>query len=148
MGIPEFRRPPDGIDEEVALFRAFVIPGKRERYIAFLATPKHRLKATADLDHFRDFDPRWIVQIPDDSQDSQAIFRLLRSRGAGSTCHVMSSNRAIDGKRLPLASALGAIIGVGDGSLLSCIPAQLAYFEGEGPSDRFILARTVSPGKR
>jgi hypothetical protein len=27
------------------------------------------------------------------------------------------------------------------GTLLSCIPGKLAYYEGEGPSDRCILER-------
>ena len=61
--------------------------------------------------------------------------------GAPDDCHVISENPELDGKRLPLDAALQQIVGFGYGTLVSCIPGRLAFFEGEGPSDRCILVK-------
>jgi hypothetical protein len=53
----------------------------------------------------------------------------------------VSEDPDIDGKRLPLDEALLLVVGAGNGTLLSCVPGLLAYYEGEGPGDRFLLAR-------
>jgi hypothetical protein len=42
---------------------------------------------------------------------------------------------------MALGEALLQIVGAGNGTLISCTPGTLAYYEGEGPSDRCILAR-------
>jgi hypothetical protein len=55
------------------------------------------------------------------------------------SCHVISTNRELDGRDVDLAVALAGIVGTGDGSLVSCIPGRLGYFEDE--SSRFILAK-------
>jgi hypothetical protein len=127
--------------EEELLIRAFLVPEKRERFVELLANPKRRAKATAALAHFRDLDPRWVVPLPSDQQQAESIERALRGRGAGDHCHAVSQSSAIDGKRLVLATALQEVVGYGMGTLLSCVPGELAFFEGEGPSDRCILAR-------
>ena len=64
---------------------------------------------------------------------------MLRSRGAGDSCYLVSEDPALDAQRLSLSEALNRIVGKGMGTLLSCVPGKLAYFEGEGPSDRYIL---------
>lgn len=128
------------MNEEESLIRAFVMPVRRSRLIDFLASPKRRRKATSGLDHFTDLDTRWVVRLTGDTSPT-TLERELRRRGAGDSCHVVSSNPAIDGQRLPLGEALGKVVGLGSGTLLSCVPGVLAYFEGEGPSDRCILAR-------
>jgi len=39
----------------------------------------------------------------------------------------------VDGKRISLEVALKQVIGQGYGTLLSCVPGALGYFEGEEP---------------
>ena len=129
------------MNEEEALVRSFVVPAKRQRLLELLANPRRRSKATQTLAHFRGLDPRWLVALPPDRQDPASIGRELRYRGAGPTCHVVSEDREVDGRQLPLAQVLGHVVGRGFGTLVSCVPGQLVYFEGEGPSDRWILAR-------
>jgi hypothetical protein len=129
------------VTEEEALIRNFVVAEKQERYVNFLAHPKRRRKATDAFAHFHDLDPRWVVQIPSGEHHAETVARTLRSLGAGDTCHVISESRALDGQRLPLDQALAAVIGHGMGTLLSCVPGRLAYFEGESPKDRCILVR-------
>ena len=129
------------MNEEEPLINSFVLRERRERMLEFHSNPKRRAKATAALAHFADLDPRWVVALRSDEQTPSAIERTLRQLGAGDLCHVVSENHAIDGKRLPLKSALDQVVGQGMGTLLSCVPGVLAYFEGEGPSERCILAR-------
>lgn len=128
-------------NEEERLVRSFVVLSRRGRIVQFLSNPKRRAEATSALAHFGGLDPRWVVVLPKGAQDPRSIERELRRRGAGDTCHVVSENGALDGKRLPLGSALDLVVGRGSGTLLSCVPGSLAYFEGEGPSDRCLLAR-------
>ncbi len=128
--------------EEEAMVRAFVIPSRRERLLEQLRNPKRRNKATGSLDHFRHLDSRRVVLVPGVSTPA-VLERLLRKRGAGGTCHVISSNPRVDGRRMPLGEALRQVVGRGYGSLLSCVPGVLGYLEGEGPDDRCILAKAT-----
>ena len=129
------------MNEEATLVSTFVNAAKRKHLIEILANPKRRHRATATLAHFGDFDPSAVVRLGIDIQTPIAIESALRSRGAGENCHVMSHNRAIDGKHLPLKLALEKVVGQGMGTVLSCVAGELAYYEGEGPAERCILAR-------
>ena len=137
------QRGPPVMNAEEILISTFVTAAKRKHYIEILANPKRRHRATVTLAHFSDFDPTAVVHLGSELQTSSAIEVELRSRGAGESCHVISENRAIDGKNLPLKQALEKTFGHGLGTLLSCVPGELAYYEGEGPADRCILARRV-----
>jgi hypothetical protein len=129
------------MNEEEALIRAFIVPSKRDRVVDLLSNPKRRKKFTSSLAHFGDLDPRWVVRIPPSEHFPARLERLLRARGAGDSCYVVSEDSELDGRRLALADALKLVIGRGMGALISCIPGELGVFEGEGPSDRCILAR-------
>ena len=129
------------MNEEATLISTFVNPTKRKHLIEILANPKRRHRATATLAHFLDFDATAVVPLESAAPTPAAIESALRSRGAGEHCHVISENRAIDGKHLSLKLALEKVVGQGKGTLLSCVPGELAYYEGEGPTDRCILAR-------
>ena len=129
------------MNDEATLVSTFVNPLKRKHLIEILANPKRRHRATATLAHFQDFDPGAVVPLESAADTPAAIESVLRSRGAGDNCHVISENRAIDGKTLSLKAALEKVVGQGSGTLLSCVPGELAYYEGQAPSDRCILAR-------
>ena len=129
------------MNDEATLVSTFVNPLKRKHLIEILANPKRRHRATATLAHFQDFDPGAVVPLESAADTPAAIESVLRSRGAGDNCHVISENRAIDGKTLSLRAALEKVVGQGSGTLLSCVPGELAYYEGQAPSDRCILAR-------
>ena len=132
------------MNEEATLISTFVSPTKRKHLIEILANPKRRHRATTALAHFEDFDATTLVPLDSDTQTPAAIEAALRGRGAGELCHVISENRAIDGKHLSLKLALEKVVGQGMGTLLSCVPGELAYYEGKGPSDRCILARRTT----
>lgn len=127
--------------EEEAFIRAFVVPEKRVRFATFVASPKRRRDFTRTLAHFLDRDRRWMTVIPPDQQTCRAISSLLRANGAGDTCFVISENSDFDGRSLPLDEALELVVDTNSGSILSCVPGRLAYYEGEEPTDRCIFAR-------
>lgn len=128
---------------ETAFIRAFVVPSKRERLDRFLRGPRRRGEALATLDHSRDLDERFRVEIAPSNQHADAIARLLTERGAPSVCHLISGDRALDGRDLSRAEAIRRIVGSGEGTFVSCIPGRLGYFEGESPGDRCILERDL-----
>src|SRR6266550_7663490 len=54
-------------------------------------------------------------------------------------CWLVSERSDWDGRQMPLAEALEAVVGTGFGTIISCIPGRLGYFEGEMPRDRNLL---------
>jgi hypothetical protein len=127
--------------EEEALIRSFVASSKQERYLGFIASPRGRPKFTGALHHFADFDEACLVEIPPHDHTAEAIDVLLTRRGAPKSCYVVSTNKEIDQKTLPLAEVLGIIVGGPDGTVVSCIRGHLGYYEGESPSNRALLVQ-------
>ena len=143
---------PQSADHEQGAIRAFVQRNRQERFLGFLANPKNRKKFTESLAHFRWFDQRFATPIPWKVDPNpkltpwekhlsgiKNICRLLKSRGAGPTCWVISEDPEIDGRELDLRAALEHVNGRQIGTILSCVPGKLAYFEGE--DETLLLAR-------
>ena len=124
-----------------ALVRAFITPERQDRYLGLLASPRGRAKLRARLAHLRDLDARFGRPIPSADHTPAAISRLLRARGAPGMCVLLAEDAALDGRELPLDEALGAVVGRGMGTFISCLPGRLAYYEGEDPRERYLLER-------
>ena len=129
-------------DHEQRAIRAFVQQDKQERFLGFLGDPKNRKKFTESLAHFRWLDQRFATPIPRKVdpklklwerhvQGIENIYRLLKSKGAGASCWVISEDPEIDGRELDLRTALEHVNGRQIGTILSCVPGKLAYFESE-----------------
>jgi hypothetical protein len=131
------------MNHEESLINAFVVSAKRARFIEFLGSPKRRPKFLAGLYYFADLDSRYLVPIPPAKQNAKDIAALLTARGAPPLCHVISTDSERDGRDLNLVEVLERVVGFGEGTLLSCVPRRLGYFEGESPNDRFILERAA-----
>jgi hypothetical protein len=130
------------VEHEEALIRAFIMPAKRSRYLERLASPKARKKFIAEhLYHMADLDTRYAKQIEPGSQFVEQIHHLLTSRGAPESCYLVSTNTELDGSTIDLLSALQRTVAQFEGTFISCIPGRLAYFEGEGKNERYILER-------
>jgi hypothetical protein len=121
--------------------RCFIVPQKRARYLALLGSKRGRAKLLNGFNHCHDLDPRFAREIPSGQQSADSIEALLRRNGASDTCYVMSDNRDIDGKEMSLPDALSATVGMDCGTLISCIPGKLGYFELEAFDGRYILQR-------
>jgi hypothetical protein len=130
------------MNSEEATIRAFLQKSKQERCVQFLANPKHRHKFTSELCHFKWLEDRFAKPIPPSTaHTAQEIASLLRSKGAGATVHVISEDSTIDGKELDLDQAMHHIWGRQIGTILSCIPGKLGYFEDEEMRSRRLLER-------
>lgn len=125
---------------ESAFAESFILKARRERALEMLANPKNRHKLTSKFDHHgRDyFIPECIRSIEPRHQHPPNIADILRAMGAPETCHVIGGQH--DGEDMELFAALKDIVGYGTGTVLSCIPGKLAYFEGE-IRERFLLVR-------
>jgi hypothetical protein len=127
-------------DRAIDLIATFVIPNRRDRYLRLLQSARGRGKLRQGLAHFKDLDPRYAAKLSGD-QDASAIAATLFAKGAPPTCYALSEASRIDDRELSLETALMEVVGRGMGTFLSCIAGQLAYFEGEEPNERYILAR-------
>ena len=120
---------------------ALIAPAKRDRVASFLGNAKRRRKFVDDLWHFRDWDPQAVVRLAASAQTSAAVLAELTRRGAASEVYVVSATSKLDARSMALQDAIGTIVGSSSGTVVSCIAGRLAYFEGEEPGDRCILAR-------
>jgi hypothetical protein len=131
----------DSNEHEVAFVNSFVVPERRARVLELLSRPKSRQKQLDRLNHTPDLDPRFCAQIASGHQSNSEIERLLRDHGAPDEVYVFSSYPKFDRWCAPLNSAISKVVGFGFGSIISCLPGQLAYYEGESPRQRYILRR-------
>lgn len=129
------------MSHEQEFIKAFILPPKQARYLSLLESRKGRGKILDRLDHLDDLDVRFATLVPTNKQTVTDIERLLTQKGAPAICHILSSNSSIDDRDMSLCEALGETVGQGMGSIISCIPGRLAYYESEEPGLRYILAR-------
>jgi hypothetical protein len=129
------------LEVEQALVRAFILPERRSRWLELLASRKGRGRLMKALAHEVPLDPRFAHLLPSGQQSSMKIETILLSKGAPSTCYVMSEWSELDGREMPLREALNDVVGHGMGTFLSCLPGRLGYFEFEDPRQRYILER-------
>jgi hypothetical protein len=120
---------------------SLVRSSRRERISLLLNNAKKRSNFTNEFAHNGTsfLDPNGLRTIPPNQQHAKSICALLIQMGAPETCPVISEG-ALDGKEMPLLSALSDIVGGGMGSVISCVPGRLGYFEGE-VRERYILQK-------
>ena len=133
-------RNPLPVDEE-AFAMAFVCPLKRQRVRGLLQSEKGRAKFLSQLPHFSDFDPRFSKKIEPSQQQVELILSVLRDKGAGADCYVISAWAEIDQMNGRLGQVLREVVGYHPGTIVSCVPGRLAYYEGEARNERYILER-------
>ncbi len=123
---------------EEEFIRAFIIPSKRDRYLTLFTTKKGRRKLTITLNHNHEIDTRFLHKIPSQDHSVDSIFRSLKQRGAPASCYVIASCD-LDGQQMDLEDALAETVGQGVGTVISCIPGKLGYFEAEDPGERYLI---------
>jgi hypothetical protein len=129
---------------EQAFIEFFVQRERRERTLLCLGNPKKRREFLEWLmDHADNIlMPECIRSIKPNQQHPDPIYGILRGLGAPATCYLISEDSNFDGKEMELLAALKNIIGYGDGrgTVISCLPGRLGYFEGE-LKERYILQK-------
>lgn len=127
------------MDHETAFVKAFIKREKWARYLQLLANRRRREEILVRLNHKLDYLPALATEVPEDQDYPGALERLLRAQGAPATCHVLVNGLRIDGREVPLREALDTICLHMYGSVLSCIPGQLAFYRPKAPGRGVIL---------
>src|ERR1039457_3248388 len=112
------------MNHEESLIKAFIDPNRTERYLEIIASPKKRAKFTKELAHFKALNPKFMVSIPPNQQNPSSLVNLLKAKGAGPRCWVISENSKLDGLEMDLVTALKETVGYQMGTLISCIPGR------------------------
>ncbi|WP_194778657.1 hypothetical protein [Pararhodonellum marinum] len=123
------------INIETKVIENYIVKSKRERYLNFIKKPKTRKKFTDELAHFSSQLDNF-EEIKTSEWD--VINEKLKRIKSTQDCYVISENSEIDGKRMKIDNALTETIGMGMGTLIVFGNADLVFYEGEGPSDRWI----------
>jgi hypothetical protein len=129
------------MDHETQFVAAFILPDCQPRWLEFLSKPKRRSSFLHRLADDRDFDNRCRVPISPAQQTPELVAAQLRKLDAPKACHLISEQPERDGRDMELLAALELVIGSGLGTVISCIPGKLAYYEGETPRHRYVLHR-------
>jgi predicted type IV restriction endonuclease len=123
------------INIESKVIENYILKSKRERYLNFIKNPKTRKKFTDELAHFSSQLENF-EEIK--TSEREVINEKLKRIKSTQDCYVISENSEIDGKRMKIDNALTEAIGMGMGTLIVFGNADLVFYEGEGPSDRWI----------
>ncbi|MFA5982399.1 MAG: hypothetical protein WC782_00105 [Methylococcaceae bacterium] len=126
-------------NHENLFVNAFISNKQKQRISYLLKSKKGRQKIKALLPHSLEFDSKSIHKIPDNKQTAENIYALLVSKNAPDICYLISEHTSFDGKIMQLEEALNKIVGSGVATIISCIPGELAYYEGEDLKNRLIL---------
>ena len=130
------------IELESKVIRRFVIKDKRDRYINFVSKDKNRDKFTFELAHFKDLDFRLFEEVKGDEREM--IKDKIKVLSKVVDCYLISEDKELDRKRLTVDEALRETIGHGMGTLLVFGDAEIVFYEGEGPSNRWISKRVTT----
>ncbi|MDQ4141076.1 MAG: hypothetical protein M3142_11195 [Bacteroidota bacterium] len=123
------------LELEAKVIKRFIINKKQDRYLTFVQAEKTRKKFIEELSHFST-QLKGFEEIK--GNEWKVLEEKLKNLGNPTDCYVISENREIDAKRLNVELALRKSIGYGSGTLLVFGNANMVYYEGEGPSDRWI----------
>jgi hypothetical protein len=123
-------------------------------FLSFLAEPtrprletllklgqKRRPDVRELLRHSVRLDHRFAQHLTGSDAFCGPVDTMLCERGAPPTCYVLAANSDIDGRKMPLGEALAAVIGMGDGAFVSCVPGRLGFYEYEDMKSSYLLSR-------
>ena len=128
---------------EESLIKAFFLPGRRKRALIQLASARKRSQFLNRLPNlgFDFLDERFVRLLPVEKQDLNSILELLKSEGASKSCYIISKWKDVDCREMPLYDALTKVFNCGKGTVVSIVPGQLGYYEGEKTDKRYVLIR-------
>jgi hypothetical protein len=130
---------PENNLHEIKSAESFLSKEASFRFVALCTASKDRKKFRRYLGQGLKLRDEAVVPILASKQVSDSIYSELVARGAPDECFLISESSRLDGEKMALKTALDIIIAGGFVSIISCIPGVLAFYEGEGLSNRCIL---------
>jgi hypothetical protein len=140
-GSPDARPPVADIEGDT--LRAFAVGHRLDRWVEGLASPKRRAKTVAGLHDGRMWRPDVVTQLRMTgvrSDQLTGLVRRLTDLGAPTDCHVVCCDPVLDGRVMPVGTALEELSDEGC-ALLICLSARLALHLPEAPADPLLLQR-------
>jgi len=123
--------------QEQTLIKKFISKDKQDRYLAFLGKDQNRKKFTKELYHFKDFNWELFREISGNETVWATIATRVNNNKNISTCSIISANSEYDGKIMAFDEAIKNIVGT-EGTILIFGDAEIVYYEGEPPKNRYI----------
>jgi hypothetical protein len=125
---------------EKKFVESFVVKEKQARYLEFLPNEKHRYKITSRFDHCPDLDSRFLSEVPVRQQNPNDVLALLKKKGAGDSCWILSTDSDIDQMEMNLSDAINEHL-YREGTFFSCIAGRLVLYSGEDINAIYIFER-------
>ena len=124
------------IELEKKVINTFIVKEKQARYIEFISSNRTRKKFIDKLPHFRDLQWDLFEEI---TNDDEIVNRLKSLKSHIKDCYIISEDIKIDQKIFPVQEAIKTIGGYRDNATILVFGnAELVYFEGEPPHNRYI----------
>ena len=117
---------------------SFISKERKSRYLALLDSKMGERSLASRLAHLNTFDDKFIQPLPKGSPTTQIdfIYKFInRINKNGENCYVISEDKTISGKEIPIQGSIELVLGRAFGSILSFLPGKLAYYESESPGD-------------
>jgi hypothetical protein len=129
------------MEHELNIIKTFVTKERQQRYINLISTKKGRAKFRLYIAHFQDIDKHFCSLLTPSIKIPNNLLDLLKSKGAPDICYIISENSKYDQKELQLQDAVNKLFHSGIAYFLSCIPGNLAYYEGEDLNSCYVLEK-------
>lgn len=121
---------------------SFIERAYRDRFEQILTKPRIRKKFRESLPHFQHFINSNMLRIPGSFQELDKIYKALSNvRNIPEEVYIISESAKLDMQFLRLDEGLNEIVSSGHSSIISILPGELAYYEGEGLGERYILSK-------
>jgi hypothetical protein len=120
---------------EILTINRYFKKDKAKRYVDFVLKDKTRPKFISKLAHLRDLEFSKFQKI---EGNEESIIQEKVNKQKLVDCYVISENKQIDKQFMGIELALKATIGYGMGTILVFGDAEVIYYEGEGPKNRWI----------
>ncbi|NOY29253.1 MAG: hypothetical protein GXP28_03470 [Planctomycetes bacterium] len=126
---------------ERSFVHAYIVKSKRERYLSFLNSPKHRKKILDLLNHSLDYDTSCAQKLDGSLKHADALIAMLTERGADpKMCYLMADGNALDGTTMRLDRAVPELLDNYWGALIICPPKPIAVYKPEDIADIVLLS--------
>jgi hypothetical protein len=120
---------------EILTINRYFKKDKAKRYVDFVLKDKTRAKFISELAHLHDLEYSKFQKV---ERDEKASIRSIIDKRKLTKCYVISEDKRIDRQFLEIELALERTIGYCMGTILVFGNAEVIYYEGEEPKNRWI----------
>lgn len=126
-------------NHEIEFVKNFIVKEKQDRFLTLINNKKKRNKLRLLIAHRMDFIKTNIYLIDKNNICKNDIYLILKKYGAPENCYIICESSIHDRKEMKIKEALDILFNSGLGFILSCIPGEVAYYQGENFSNIILL---------